>query len=349
MNEIFTENHDHIIQTNVVNAENVENVVNAEIVENAENTNNSLKSDFNNFHSNQNELNKLEWNGNNDNNSEMKDGDELMPEPPPKTLHTFNYVVKQLISSRNVFDVLHIDPDQESSLILPYQNSNLVPNNTIYINHLNEKITVNNLKILLRSLCERYGKILNIHVHDAKKRKGQAWIVYDSIESAKRAVEELHGIELDGKRIGVQFSCSTSDPIAKRIGTFELQKRKREIERRMNAGVDQFYKEMKKRRTTFSTFKKSLPSTVTTSTTVSHGDGPQPHNILLVQGLTNLVSKEDLENMFSNFPGFQLVRYIEAKKVALIDFDSEQNATLALDAHEMKINGVSIQVNYAKK
>lgn len=47
------------------------------------------------------------------------------------------------------------------------------PNQTIYINNLNEKIKKNNLKKLLYMLFSQYGKVLQIVACKGLKMRGQ--------------------------------------------------------------------------------------------------------------------------------------------------------------------------------
>ena len=68
------------------------------------------------------------------------------------------------------------------------------PKHTIYIRNLNYKIGMNEMrKTLYNEFCQ-FGKILDIVV-GAKRFaiKGQAWIIFDKIEEATRALEEMNG------------------------------------------------------------------------------------------------------------------------------------------------------------
>ena len=68
------------------------------------------------------------------------------------------------------------------------------PKHTIYIRNLNYKMGMNELRIALYNEFCQYGKILDIIV-GAKRFaiKGQAWIIFDKIEDATRALEEMNG------------------------------------------------------------------------------------------------------------------------------------------------------------
>ena len=73
-----------------------------------------------------------------------------------------------------------------------------------------------------------------------------------------------------------------------------------------------------------------------------------PNQILLMQNLT--LTKEQLESIYSSFAGFIQVRYIGVKKVAFIDFDSIQRATMARsNVNGKEYFGSTVKVNYAKR
>jgi len=240
---------------------------------------------------------------------------------------------------------------------LPYQDTSIQPSCTMYLNHLNERLTVTQLRLILQELCSRFGTILDLVVHDSLRRRGQAWVVYETVDEATKAIEALHGLELDGKRIGAQYAKGKSDAIAKRDGTYETQKRKREIERKLNAGLDMTSAILNKRRRLDQTTGAGATTTATTTTgaLLSSQTGPSteapvvPHNVLLVQGLSEDATKEDLEGLFSSLAGYQQVRFIGAKRVAFVDFDTEQHAGAGLALDGRKVHGQPLQVQYSKK
>lgn len=68
------------------------------------------------------------------------------------------------------------------------------------------------------------------------KAKGQAFIVFDSIESAQKAIDEVQGFELFGKEMQLAFAKTRSDATVKRMGNdeeFESHKRRRLAEKGM--------------------------------------------------------------------------------------------------------------------
>merc|ERR1719463_304106 len=76
------------------------------------------------------------------------------------------------------------------------------PNNTIYVNNINEKLKRDELVQSLRHVFGQFGKIIDIICYTKiLKAKGQAFIVFDQIESAKKAVHEMQNFQFYNKPI----------------------------------------------------------------------------------------------------------------------------------------------------
>ena len=113
----------------------------------------------------------------------------------------------------------------------------LPPSHTLYVNNLYEKLkeegmknTISNgltslfvnsvLRKELASLFNPHGNVISILAGSSVKKRGQAWIVYDDIPSAERAMAALQGHNFHGKAMRVAFAKAKSDIIAKRDGTY---------------------------------------------------------------------------------------------------------------------------------
>lgn len=75
------------------------------------------------------------------------------------------------------------------------------PNYTIYINNINEKIKIPELKKQLYALFSQFGPILDIVAGRSLRMRGQAWIVYQDINHATLAKRKMDGFEFHGKPI----------------------------------------------------------------------------------------------------------------------------------------------------
>ena len=90
------------------------------------------------------------------------------------------------------------------------------------------------MKEALDGLFSEYGEILDIVAKTNLKAKGQAFIVFDSTESAQRAIDEVQGFELFDKPMQLAFAKTRSDASVKRYGDedeFESHKRRRLAEK----------------------------------------------------------------------------------------------------------------------
>ncbi|SCP03182.1 U1 small nuclear ribonucleoprotein A, putative [Plasmodium malariae] len=94
------------------------------------------------------------------------------------------------------------------------------PNETLYVKNLNDRIKSEEMKKSLKDLFKQYGVIEDLIVMKSFWRKGQAWIVYDNIESSTKALNALQGFVLFGKIMQINYSHNKSDIHSKRDGTF---------------------------------------------------------------------------------------------------------------------------------
>ncbi|VDP95436.1 unnamed protein product [Echinostoma caproni] len=94
------------------------------------------------------------------------------------------------------------------------------PNNTVYINNLNEKIKRDELKKSLYAVFVQFGRILDIITSKTHKMRGQAFVVFDDVNSAATALRAMRGFPLYEKPMRIQFAKVDSDVVAKRKGTY---------------------------------------------------------------------------------------------------------------------------------
>ncbi|EDL47272.1 U1A small nuclear ribonucleoprotein [Plasmodium vivax India VII] len=94
------------------------------------------------------------------------------------------------------------------------------PNETLYVKNLNDRIKIDEMKKNLKDLFKQYGVIEDLVVMKSFWRKGQAWVVYDNVESSTKALNALQGFVLFGKIMQINYSHNKSDVHSKRDGTF---------------------------------------------------------------------------------------------------------------------------------
>ena len=71
------------------------------------------------------------------------------------------------------------------------EQSTTEPKHTLYINNLNQSIKLREIKSKLTPLFSMYGNVLSVEVRKALRMRGQAFVVFDKVESAQTALEKL--------------------------------------------------------------------------------------------------------------------------------------------------------------
>jgi len=94
------------------------------------------------------------------------------------------------------------------------------PNETLYINNLNDRVNPKKIKPELEKLFKKYGEIRDIVAMKSFWRRGQAWIIYRKVEQAMEAMKNLQGTLLRGRPLRISFAKTKSDVTAKDEGTF---------------------------------------------------------------------------------------------------------------------------------
>jgi RNA recognition motif-containing protein len=107
-------------------------------------------------------------------------------------------------SLENQFDVQEATGDQSKN----QENIELLPpSNTLYINNLNEKVYLDELKQDLFTEFSAYGKVIDVIAKKNIRMRGQAFIIFESIDSAKEALQEMQGVEFYGKNMVNNKRC----------------------------------------------------------------------------------------------------------------------------------------------
>lgn len=86
----------------------------------------------------------------------------------------------------------------------------------------------------LRAIFSEYGTIIDIVAKHSLKRRGQAFIVFDKVESATRAIEDVQGFELFDKPMVLEYAKTKSDALVQLQGDkgeFERHRRSRLAEK----------------------------------------------------------------------------------------------------------------------
>ena len=236
------------------------------------------------------------------------------------------------------------------SVGLNLNTNKIIQNETLYINHLNEKIKTDLLRENLYYLFSQYGDVLEINLRKSRKMKGQAFIVYKDINDASRAKVSLNNFLFLGTRINVEYAKSKSDIIVKikgqsnlnnqeyqKNGNYLLRKRKRLLEY-------ENIKEEKKEKIIKNKENKEIMEDI-------DGECLEENKILFVKGLGDEVNEKMIYLVFNKFKGLKDIRFFNGRGFCFVEYDNEINAgTALLSLNNMKITDNStMKISYVFK
>ncbi|PKX97476.1 U1A/U2B"/SNF family RNA-binding protein [Aspergillus novofumigatus IBT 16806] len=255
---------------------------------------------------------------------------------------------------------------------VPATTSSLPPNPTVYVRNLEERIKVDQLKVALEEIFSEYGNIVEIVAKTNLKAKGQAFIVFDSVESATRAIEEVNGFELFDKPMVLDYAKTKSDATVLREGgteELEVHKRRRLAEKGAFFSSSLAYLfwgiEACRPLTPFVPGRaQTSPRSSGSSEEAQASPGPAdtarpakavkgaglkptsgaaaavipdeylpPNKILFLRDLPDTADQESLTAIFGRFEGFQEVRLVPGRKgIAFVEYENESGAISAKEA-----------------
>ncbi|KAH9860505.1 hypothetical protein J1614_011836 [Plenodomus biglobosus] len=102
------------------------------------------------------------------------------------------------------------------------QSNQAVPNRTLYVRNLPDKLHKEDLKRNLYMLFATYGVILDIVALKTMKMRGQAHVVFRDIDSSTQAMRALQGFTFFGKDMQINYAKTKSDTVAKLDGTYRM-------------------------------------------------------------------------------------------------------------------------------
>jgi len=233
------------------------------------------------------------------------------------------------------------------------------PNQTLYVNNLNEKIKVPELKCCLTELFGTYGEVIDIVAFGTLKKKGQAFVVYRDISCATNAMRALQGFVFLDKPIRVAYSKSKSDIVSQEDGTFKPrgklgEKDKKEEEKKEKAPPPVRPKAAEPKRSaakdTPTPKMMAHPGAAPQKGEAGEKDG-QPSNVLFVENLPPEVNEMMLTMLFRQYPGFQEARLIKGRNVAFIEYSDELQAGIAKHGLQgfMVTPEMALKISFAKQ
>jgi RNA recognition motif-containing protein len=195
------------------------------------------------------------------------------------------------------------------------------------------------------------------------KAKGQAFIVFDSPESASKAIEEINGFELFDKPMQLDFARTRSDAtVLKEDGDTGLEKWKRSrLAEKERKQAQEAQSKMLKRpagvqevvqRPTKAVKGAGLKPSGANAAAIIPDEYLPPNKILFLRDLPDSYDADGLSRIFSRFEGFKEVRMVPGRKgIAFVEYEAEAGAISAKEATagmQLGDEGKGIRVTYQR-
>jgi RNA recognition motif-containing protein len=231
----------------------------------------------------------------------------------------------------------------------------VTPNQTIYINNLNERIKKEELRKSLYAMFSQFGTVLDVIALKTLRMRGQAFVVFKDIASATHAMRAMQNFPFFDKPMKIQYAKAKSDIISKIDGTFieksrrkvpEKRKAEEPAEAKLPKSKDKEGKKPEKKQ------KKEEPEGPPLPPVHLQPKQLPPNKILFVENLPEQTTEMMLSMLFQQFPGFKEVRMVVNKPgIAFVEFDNEIEAGVAMSGlQHFKITPTHLMViSYAKK
>jgi len=201
--------------------------------------------------------------------------------------------------------------------------AHVAPNNTIYVNNINEKLKREELVQSLRHVFGQFGKIVDIVCYTKiLKAKGQAFIVFDALESATKALNEMQNFMFYNKPIRVSYAKTKSDFISKRDGSYKPRQKRPRKEKKKVRGEPAAKKQMTEAK-------------------------QQKSNILVVSNLPTDANTTMIAMLFRKYPGYQSVTDPQNGS-CMVQFDTVDSAAVSHRAMQgfRFFNNVKLDISY---
>ncbi|KAI5201577.1 U1 small nuclear ribonucleoprotein [Aureobasidium subglaciale] len=234
--------------------------------------------------------------------------------------------------------------------------------------NLSERIKIPQLIEALREIFEEYGTIVDIVAKSSLKRKGQAFIVFDSVQSAENAIDEINGFELFGQSMSLDFARTRSDATVQREGTSEeleqhKRHRKAEKERKQALEAAEAAKNLKRpapgvpeddtaaQKAPKTARGAGLKGTSGAGAGVVPDEYLPPNKILFIRQVPEDYGVDALTAIFSRFSGFKEVRTVPGRKgIAFVEYEAEDGAISAKEATAgMSLGENTIRVTFQRQ
>lgn len=221
--------------------------------------------------------------------------------------------------------------------------------NTLYIKRINDNVSINQLILHVFAYFSPYGQIIDISASKAIKKRGQAWVTYQNIESAINAKRDLNGIYIFSTPISIQFAKKRNINTLKLNGTYNPYGRRKEIiqdneVRKLTTGPIPYHWDIDMGGDDEEVTEMVRPLVQKISQEIVE-ETPKvtlqaPNKILFIQNIPENTDKAVLDFLFGQFPGFVEVRTLPGKQtIAFVEYKTEEQSAVAIQ----ELNGFEIE------
>ncbi|PVU94234.1 hypothetical protein BB561_002716 [Smittium simulii] len=235
---------------------------------------------------------------------------------------------------------------------LPREPPCTKPNKTLYINNINERIKIENLKQALATIFKTYGDVIEVRANASLERRGQAYVVFKDQEQADKALKEAHGFVLFGKPLMIQYARSDSfATISLEGGDLPKYKEQHKVEKEKRDSVIAISRAEEKANSNTNTVTARKTPAAHPSAYLIPG---LPNKILFLQQVPTDAQHEELQRAFQQFPGFVEVRPVPGRAdIAFVEYDNESLAAHAKaslgDTWTFRQNCPPVLISFARR
>ncbi|KAK1823580.1 hypothetical protein LTR12_001991 [Friedmanniomyces endolithicus] len=229
------------------------------------------------------------------------------------------------------------------------------PSATVYVRSIDERVKIPILIETLREVFGEFGNVVDVIAKKSVRRKGQAFVIYDSEDSAQDAIDELQGFEIFGKQIYLEFARTRSDATVLKVEGdegLESHKKHRLAEKERKQALEAANAKPVKRVAAEELAERPAKSTKSAQAGgVVPDEYLPPNKILFLRDLPEDYGQAGLTAIFSRFPGFREVRTAPGRPdIAFVEYEDEGGAIMAKEATGgMTLGDKAIRVTFQKQ
>ncbi len=211
--------------------------------------------------------------------------------------------------------------------------------------NLEERVKPELLRSALDTVFSEFGHIIDIVAKTNLRAKGQAFIVFDDPEAARRAVNEVQGFVLFEKPMELALARTRSDATVQQTSTpaeLEAHKQHRMAEREKKRAVEAAEEQRRRQIQSAQQAAAGGGAAGAAAAAIIPDEMLPPNRTLFVQNLPPDSDTDQLTDIFGSYPGFREVRVVPGRGLAFVEYEAEAGAIAAKEATAgMKLGGDS--------